>query len=89
MTTRACQLYVCIIIVCVLPGSQSKNINRLSNDSHSAHKIKIYLLSKRYRTCIVPKSKKNLSGVSTEKVSFICWQINMLHDIPATQVRTS
>lgn len=27
-----------ISIVCVLPGSQSKSINRISNENHSVHK---------------------------------------------------
>ena len=57
-----------------------------SNDSYYAYKIKIYLLSRRCRTCIVSRSQENFSGVSTEEVSFI-WLINMFHDVPATQVR--
>lgn len=78
-----CVRYNCM---CFLVANEKRYIYKMSNDSYYAYKIKIYLLSRRCRTCIVSRSKENFSGVSTEEVSFI-WLINMLHDIPATQIR--
>ena len=78
-----CVRYNCM---CFLVANEKRYIYKMSNDSYYAYKIKIYLLSRRCRTCIVSRSKENFSGVSAEEVSFI-WLINMLHDIPATQIR--
>lgn len=77
---------VCIVIVCVIPGNQSKSVNRMSNDSFNLHKIKIYLPPRRFRTCLVPRSEKNFSGGSTEKVLHD-QPINTSQDMLAIQAR--